>query len=367
MNTTYKIGSIEAISLVCIGILNHTILYLHKSIFDLCNSSVLLNIIYISLLCFIFGIIISKLFKKFPDKDIVDISEFVGGKPLKYITSILYILFFLLSCSMLLKNFSEGIKITYFLRSPIWAILLAFLLIPFLANIFGPSSIVRCNLIIIPFMLVSFFITFLSVGPGFTFQRIFPLLGNGINETFFIGASNIFCLSGICILFFLPPMLKDTTKFKHITLISIAISGLLLIFSIGSLLFALPFIFNISELSPIYLLVRSANFGTFLKNPEAIFILIWILSFMSFLSIFTMLIICIARKFTKHYNPYIYSFTVVSIIFILSMLPKTLAIINTLESTIYKYFSIGLVFIYSIVVLFIGFFKKKTPKIEEVD
>lgn len=367
MNTTAKIGSIEAIALVCIGILNNTILYLHKSIFDVCNSSALLNIIYICLLCFIFGIIISKFFKKFPDKDIIDISELIGGKTLKYITSILYILFFLLICSMLLRNFSEGIKVTYFLRSPVYIIVLAFLLIPFLANIFGPSAIVRCNLIVTPIMVISFIITFISVGPGFTFQRIFPILGNGINETFFIGASNIFALSGICILFFLPPMLKDTSKFKHITLISIFTSGILLTFSIGSLLLSLPFIFNISELSPVYLLIRSANLGTFLQNPEAIFILIWILSFMSFLSVFTMLIIYIIRKFTKHYNPYIYSFVVITVLFILSMIPKNLAILNILESSIYKSFSILLVYIYSFIILLIGFLKAKTPTFKEDD
>ena len=367
MNNTAKISSIEAIALVCIGILNHAILYLNQSIFKVSNSSTLLNVIYVSLLCFIFGLVISKFFQKFPGKDIIDISEFVGGKFFKYITSILYILFFLLTCSMLLRNFSEGIKITYFLRSPVYIVVLAFLLIPLLANIFGPPAIVRCNLIIVPIMFVSFILTFIGVGSGFTFQRIFPILGSGINETFFIGASNIFILSGICILFFLPPMLKDTTKFKNITLISICISGLLLIFSIASLLFALPFIFNISELSPIYLLIRSTNFGKFLQNPEAIFILIWILSFMSFLSVFTMLLIYIVRKFTKHYNPYIYSFIVMAIVFILTMIPQNLSTLNFLESTVYKYFSIFLIFIYSFIVLLIGFFKEKTPKPKEDD
>lgn len=367
MNTMAKIGSAEAIALVCIGILNHTILYLHKSIFDVCNSSILLNIIYVSLLCLVFGIIIANLFKKFPDKDIVDISEVVGGKPLKYVTGILYILFFLLVCSLLLRNFSEGIKVTYFLRSPVWIIVLAFLLIPFLANIFGPSSIVRCNFIIFPLMIISFIITFIAIGNNYTFQRIFPILGKGISETFLIGSSNIFVLSGICILFFLPPMLKNKKNFKYVTLVSISISGLLLIFSIASLLFALPFIFNISELSPIYLLVRSTNFGEFLENPESVFILIWILSFMSFLSVFTMLIIYILKKFTKHYNPYIYSFAVTVIIFILTMISKTYAILNTIESTLYKYFSIFLVFVYSLIILIIGATKKKTTEVKEDD
>lgn len=162
-------------------------------------------------------------------------------------------------------------------------------------------------------------------------------------------------------------MLKETGKFKHITLISIFISGILLIFSIGSLLLSLPFIFNISELSPIYLLIRSANFGTFLQNPEAIFILIWILAFMSFLSVFTMLITYIVRKSTKHYNPYIYSLIIIAILFILAMVPKNLATLNILESSIYKYFSILLIFVYSFIILLVGFLKCKTPMPKEDD
>ena len=43
-----KVGTIEGIFLICIGILNHSILYLPQSIFNICGTASILNIIYIS-------------------------------------------------------------------------------------------------------------------------------------------------------------------------------------------------------------------------------------------------------------------------------------------------------------------------------
>ena len=60
-----KIGSVESISLVLIIILNHIILNLPKNIISTTSSSSLLNIIFISILAFIFLIYVTKIFNKF--------------------------------------------------------------------------------------------------------------------------------------------------------------------------------------------------------------------------------------------------------------------------------------------------------------
>ena len=84
-----KLGSLEAIAFTIIVMLNNIVLNLPKSILSKCGSSSIINVIYISIIGFIFLSIILKLFKKFKGYDILDISEFLGGKAFKIIVGIL--------------------------------------------------------------------------------------------------------------------------------------------------------------------------------------------------------------------------------------------------------------------------------------
>lgn len=354
-----KIGKIEAIALVCIGIVNHTVLNMPKNIIESCGSSSLLNILYLIVLISLFAFILIKCFKPFSGSDIIDISEYLAGKPLKFLMGTLYIVLFLLMSGIILRSFSEGLQLVYFSTAPISIILLAFLVVVAIAGCFSNKSIINCNFIIVLLMLISLAITFCTLSPEFTYQRMFPLLGNGINETFLSGTGNIYALSGICLLFFLPPMLKEKNHYPKIAIASIAISSFLLFLSILSLLFALPFTFNVDELSPIYLLVRASQFGSFLKRPESIFILIWILSIMSFISIFTMFSRIILQKLFALKDARGMNLWFVQLLFLIALLPKNMSQTTFIENTVYKYLSIGIIFFFSFVVLLLAYRKKK--------
>ena len=86
-----KLNTIEATFLVIIVTLAHIILNLPNTILSSVGSSAIINVLYISFLTFMFFLIINKLFSPFPGKDILDISEYIGGKTLKIITNILFL------------------------------------------------------------------------------------------------------------------------------------------------------------------------------------------------------------------------------------------------------------------------------------
>ena len=127
MNLT-KIGNLEAIALLLIVSTNHLLLNMPQTIIDTCGSASLLNIIYSTILVFIIAyILLFLLFKNFPSYDILDISNYLGGKILKNAIGIICAIYLLSVSSVFLRNFAEGLKLIYFFDAPIIYILLFFL------------------------------------------------------------------------------------------------------------------------------------------------------------------------------------------------------------------------------------------------
>jgi spore germination protein len=207
-------------------------------------------------------------------------------------------------------------------------------------------------------MLVNLLIAFFCIFSNFEIKRVFPILGYGVNETFFSGMSNLFAFSGISYLYFLKPLLKEPKSFKKVSYISIGISSFYLFLSVTTLLFSLADTLTINEVSPVYLLIRSTDFGRFLQRPDALFILGWILSLMSYLSITVWIISNIFKKISKIQDskPLVYSFS--ALIFIFALIPRNIAQIRFIQNTIFPYFTIILVFIISFIILVLANIKK---------
>ena len=100
MNYT-KLGNFEAICLIVVLCVNHIVLNLPQMILDSSGTASVLNCIYILALVLIFSLITIKLLKKFLGLDIIDISEYLGGKPLKILIGILCIIYLIVETALL--------------------------------------------------------------------------------------------------------------------------------------------------------------------------------------------------------------------------------------------------------------------------
>lgn len=172
-----KIGTIEAIMLILTIIVAHTILSLPNVILSTYKSGSILNIIYVSIIAIICAYFIYKLFKKFPGCDIIDISEYVGGKIFKNIIGIIFIVYFITSSSLLLRNFCETLKIIYYPMTSIIFILALFVITICIANHLDFSATLKTNSIILPLALASISFLFLANLNKFVPEKIFPILG----------------------------------------------------------------------------------------------------------------------------------------------------------------------------------------------
>ena len=74
----HKIGTIEAIALICIVTINHIIMNIPETIIKSTGSSAWLNVIFISIAAICFTLLICMLFKSFSGKDILDVCDFLG-------------------------------------------------------------------------------------------------------------------------------------------------------------------------------------------------------------------------------------------------------------------------------------------------
>lgn len=358
MNSS-KINTIEAIMLVLTIVVTHTILSLPRSILVSTKSATILNLIYVSIIAILISYFIYKLFKNFSGTDIIDVSEFLGGKVFRNIVGIIFISYFIISSSILLRNFCESLKIIYYPMTNIVFIVLMFIIALCIANRLEFSATLKTNTLIIPLVLISIIFLFFANMNKFTPERIFPLLGDGLYQTFGLGLINLSAFGGIAYLYFLPPLLKKPKQMKKIYLISIGVSAIYLILCVSTLLFMFSFFIEANEITPLYNATRYIEFGSFFQRLESVFLLIWILAFACYLSIATKFSMRIFQKITKIENKKELIDIFGLLIFGIAILPKNYAISEKFETEIYPYLVLGIVFAFSLIILVIANLKKR--------
>ena len=326
----FKIGTVEAIALILSVLAPFTVISLSRTFINETKTSSLINIFYITIIALFITLLICKLFSKFPGFDIIDISNYLGGTIFKSIFGFIFIFYFIITSAMLLRNFCEGLKVIYY---------------PFTNIIF-------------PFIMLSIILLFVGNLKNFSFEKLFPILGDGFKSTFILGLSNIGAFSGISYLYFLPPLLKDPSKFKKISILSIILSGLFIFICVATLLFMFSIYISTDEIMPLFSVSRYIEFGNFFLRFESLFLLIWTIAFCCYLSISFKFSTYIFKKIfnLKDSSQLIYTFAL--LMFILALLPKNYSICSFFEIYIYRYISIAII-ILGIVLLLLSNLKKK--------
>ena len=357
-----KIGDTEAIAVILTIIINHAVLNITKSIITDMNSASILNILYVSIIAIFLSFIIYKLFKNFSTFDILDISNILGGKVLKTIMGILFFAYFIFFSSMLLKNFALFLQIIYYPATNLFYIILLFILGTIFCCSLKYNSIYRSNLLILPILLVGIIFIFICNIKNFSAENIFPVFGKGISSTFLTGLTNLFAFQGLAYLYFLPSLLKKPSSLKKICITSIVISAIYVLLCVTTISLLFSAFVDTDELLPIFSAVRYIEYGNFFQRIDSLFVLILIISFVSYLSIVVSTCSNILKKITpiKSYKYFIYISSF--LILIISLLPKNYAISTFLSNIVYKYSFFVLVIGISFFILILANIKKKKLK-----
>lgn len=130
-----KLSKFEAIAIIIILTTTAIILNMPEFLVDLTGTGTIVNIIFISIIGLILCLIIYKLLKNFPSMDIIDISETLGGKILKFIVSAIFIIFFILSIVIAISNFTYLIRSLYFSNYSTLFLTIFFIAVIILSNL----------------------------------------------------------------------------------------------------------------------------------------------------------------------------------------------------------------------------------------
>lgn len=352
-------GIIQAASVIITVMISHIILNMPNHLITSTGSSTILNLFYVLSISSIVFYIASKIFDLFPGKDLIDICEYTGGKLLKNIFSIAICIYFITISGFVIRTFAESLVLIYFPNIDRELVILMFVAITVVMNLFGFKAISRVTLITLPIILVSIVVIFISSSSNFIPQRALPLLGYGAKETFVSGLGNIFAFSSMFIAPFLMPYIGTGKKLRKAGLISLIIYSGYLLLGIIALLFLIPSITEINNTLSIYILSRRVSFGQFIQRIDAIFILIWIMSIFNYLAITMHFSLNSFKKITNVKFERAMTFCFAAFLYTIALIPRTISDINLFERTAYKYASIIFVFFITMIILFCAYFKKK--------
>lgn len=327
------------------------------------NSASLLNAVLISILGIFITFIMCNLSKKFIGKDLLDISEYLGGKALKIIIGFGFVIYFILILALFLRQTADAMQLIYYpLTHIIFIIALLSIATGIIAS-FGNSSIFKATSLIVPFLYFAIFLIFIGNTKNFNFDNMFPILGDGVNTTFIKGLTNIFTFLGLSYLFFFPSKLKKPEEISKIGLLFSVLNGIYLIFCVADIIFLFSDAINHSQLPPLYISVRYIEFGTFFQRMDAAFIFLCILGLISALNINLYFILDILKNITNlsDNKPLIFPCLLTSFGIALGL--KKESTLNFLENQLFKCLFIIFTFIVPLIIL-IGAILKKKLKID---
>lgn len=357
-----KIGNKEAIALLVTIVFNHIIMNLTKAIIDTTESASLINVLYIGLAAIIFTCIICYFLNKFPTLDLIDISEYLGGKVLKWIVGLLFVAYFIFFAGNLLNTFSSCLEIIYFQLVKTKYVVALFVIGAVVACTMRHNAIFRSNLVIFPFLIISTLFLFIGNFRYFEVEKMYPILGNGAFATFVSGLSNMFVFQGLAYIYFMPPKLKEANQLKKIATTSIVISCIILLLSVAIILFMFDGFVETDELLPLYSAVKYVEFGSFLQKLDSAFVLIWIIAFISYLGIALKFSSNILMKLTNVENENIFAYLLAIALFIVGVWQKNYATYKFVGAVIYKYAFFILVIGISLLILLSATIKQKIRK-----
>lgn len=336
MEDKITFGKWEGTSIILVSLCTKIFLNFPRMVAEQAGTAGWIFAFYLCALLIAAFIFISKLYSKFPGKDIIDITEEFAGKIGKMVLGIILVVYFLFVLMVVLRQFSENVKIISLANSPISFVTFFFVAGMILGAFMGIEAIVRVSAIVIPFIIIGYLLISAGVSQYNDFSRIMPVLGNGAGVILAKGLPRISVHSEIIIMFLIPPFVKTHEKFKKIAFWGIGLSTVFLTLSTLTYLLVYQYPTAIENFLPMYQLARLINYGRFFQRIEAFFLIIWGITAFLYLSVGLYLLLHVFKKAfnLKYYKPLIIPFAI--IIYTISLVPPNLITVLEMETEYFR-------------------------------
>lgn len=324
MENRIRFGRWEAVTLLINLLCTKIFLNYNRMTVEDAGTAGWLMSAFSSLSALIMFAVLIRLYKKFGDSDILDIAEIGGGRPLKLLTGMIITagLFFL--TVIVIRKFSEDMKIVSLPVSPISYVMFFFIAGIAIASFFGLEAILRYHAIVIPVIVIGYILIILGAIPNMDAANMFPVMGTGIEDIIKKGffRSSVFC--ELIVLFLIPPFLGSYSKVRSSGFIAFAFSAFFMITGSLAYILSMPYPSGLEPFLPVYNMAREISLGRFFQRIEAIFVFIWAMAALMYLTAtFYFMVHTFAKTAgLKHTRPLILPFAV--IIFSAAFIPDNL-------------------------------------------
>jgi spore germination protein KB len=336
MNNNLKFGIREGISLIMVSICTQVFLNLPRIMIESAGTAGWMLVIYLSVIAYLVLFIILKLYPPFEGKDLLDIAEIAGGSFLRIITGIMIIIHSALILSIILREFTEDLKIIALPTSPISYVTFFFVIGMIIGAYAGIVPIVRLCSLAVPVITIGYLIIHIGMYPYYDLTRLLPLFGTGVKNIFVEGIPKVSVYSGLVFLFIIAPFLKTKENLNKVGYIGTVLSALILFISTFIYSIVAPYPASMEMFLPFYHLARIFYFGLFFQRLESVFIFIWVMAALLYLSAELFILSHVfAKTFKlKYYRPLLLPLTV--LIFTFSLIPENLVSTIELETLYFR-------------------------------
>lgn len=360
MSNETKIGHREALTLMVALMSAKVFLSTPRNMILIGASAGWLIIILSGIFSLIGFFFIYSLIKKFPNKNIFEISEAITGKIIGKMIGFLFFLFFLVSTTLFIRQFAESFIISILPRTPISAITILFLILLMYGTLLGIETLSRVAWFFGPYLLFALLITIIfsfHIDP----QLLLPILGKGPLPILKHSLFHISIFSEIAFLLVIAPHIRQKEKIFGIGFISILISIAIHTLITASVIMTFNYAAAGRLIFPVFQLTRLITLGEFIQRVEAVFVFLWFFTAaIQTGALFYGTVVSYSQTFKiKKYRPL--AFPMAILIFSLSLIPDSMtSAVNLDEFILGKYYSIIAFLIPAFLWLLTFIFKKKS-------
>ncbi|WFD10125.1 GerAB/ArcD/ProY family transporter [Tepidibacter hydrothermalis] len=336
ISTKEKIGTSQMITLLISTILGVGILSLPRNLADKVQGSGFIIIIISTVICIFFGYCMYKVIYGFRNKSLMQISSDILTKPMAYLVCIIFILYYLVNISMVVRIFGEVVKMYMLEKTPIEVIIISILFVCAYSSKKGIEGIARISQIILFLMVVPIIFVFFFSLETADFTNLMPILNVKASQVFPTVFLTTFAFSGfetmlVLSIFMREP--KDGFKIQWITLIVIGI--VYIFFSVISIA-----VFGQVETThlmwPTLTIVKVIDIpGAFLENLDALIMGTWTLNIFITLCVFLFCASLVIGDMFNCREINYFDYAIVPVVYILAMYPDNLAHVYDLLNSKY--------------------------------
>jgi spore germination protein len=308
--------------------------------------------------------VVAKISKRFPSESIVDYGQRVLGRPLGKLVGLLLICFFIVTTSLVLREFGEVMNTTLLQDTPIIATMFGMLLLVAVSTRNTFSVISYMHTYYLPFIVIPMILMAVFATKDVETRHMKPFIGNESSLVDFLAGgfaltSLPFFQIGFFIVTVLTPYMKEPEKVGKACFWGSILSGIMILLGVGITVAVFGSEEIRASLWPMLVLTRMTELpAAILERIDVIFLVVWIIS--AFTTILSGYLISIefTSKLFAFRSHRVMSYILVPVVLGISLYPNNVLQVYKFIDVVGKW-GLGITAGYSLVVLLVAVIRGK--------